>query len=313
METVGVPAGRASWTLSEGRWLVNPGSVGQPRDHDARAAWALLRRRGADRSTFRRTPYDVAAAQNAILRGRPAVAAGDTGSPRAGDGRPPTSTTPPRRRSTRGCGRRCCRSWPRSASAARRASTSGGARRPRPLERARAAGRRARGRRPGVGDLHRRRHRGAQPGGDGPAGGQPRARPARGGERRRAPGHPGGLPHRGPRRAPRLDLVARRRRGPVDPAALGAAVRDDTALVCAGPRAAGHRDAAGRPARWSRPSARPGPTARVVVDAGETAGLVPVDVAAVGRRRGGGRRRPGGRAALDRARWSCGPAPGCTP
>ncbi len=52
--------------LTEGRWLVNPGSVGQPRDRDARAAWALY---DADAGTihFHRTPYDVAGAQNAIL------------------------------------------------------------------------------------------------------------------------------------------------------------------------------------------------------------------------------------------------------
>jgi diadenosine tetraphosphatase ApaH/serine/threonine PP2A family protein phosphatase len=52
--------------LTEGRWLVNPGSVGQPRDRDARAAWALY---DPDAQTirFHRTPYDVAAAQNAIL------------------------------------------------------------------------------------------------------------------------------------------------------------------------------------------------------------------------------------------------------
>ena len=45
---------------------MNPGSVGQPRDRDARAAWALY---DPDAGTidFRRTPYDVAGAQNAIL------------------------------------------------------------------------------------------------------------------------------------------------------------------------------------------------------------------------------------------------------
>lgn len=52
--------------LTEGRWLVNPGSVGQPRDRDARAAWALYDPDGRT-IEFRRTPYDVAAAQNAIL------------------------------------------------------------------------------------------------------------------------------------------------------------------------------------------------------------------------------------------------------
>ena len=65
MESPGVPAG-GLLELTEGRWLVNPGSVGQPRDRDARAAWALY---DADAGTirFHRTPYDVAAAQNAIL------------------------------------------------------------------------------------------------------------------------------------------------------------------------------------------------------------------------------------------------------
>ena len=65
LESPGVPAdGRL--VLGEGRWLVNPGSVGQPRDDDARAAWAIY---DPDAGTieFRRTPYDVAAAQNAIL------------------------------------------------------------------------------------------------------------------------------------------------------------------------------------------------------------------------------------------------------
>ena len=74
MEAVGVPPGGVL-DVSEGRWLVNPGSVGQPRDHDARAAWALLDLE-ARTITFRRTPYDVAGAQNAILRaGLPALLA----------------------------------------------------------------------------------------------------------------------------------------------------------------------------------------------------------------------------------------------
>ncbi len=62
-----LPATPGVMTLTEGRWLVNPGSVGQPRDHDARAAWAIW---DPDAGTieFRRTPYDVAAAQNAILQ-----------------------------------------------------------------------------------------------------------------------------------------------------------------------------------------------------------------------------------------------------
>ena len=66
VESVGVPRdGRL--VLDDGRWLVNPGSVGQPRDDDARAAWALYDAE-AGVIEFRRTPYDVAAAQNAILQ-----------------------------------------------------------------------------------------------------------------------------------------------------------------------------------------------------------------------------------------------------
>ena len=62
----GIAAGETTLRLEGGRWLVNPGSVGQPRDGDARAAWALLDPE-ARTIQFRRTPYDVAGAQNAIL------------------------------------------------------------------------------------------------------------------------------------------------------------------------------------------------------------------------------------------------------
>jgi diadenosine tetraphosphatase ApaH/serine/threonine PP2A family protein phosphatase len=65
MEQPGVPDG-GLLELTEGRWLVNPGSVGQPRDRDARASWALFDPE-ARTIHFHRTPYDVAAAQNAIL------------------------------------------------------------------------------------------------------------------------------------------------------------------------------------------------------------------------------------------------------
>ena len=49
--------------------LVNPGSVGQPRDGDARASWALVdfARRKVE---LRRVPYDVDAAAAAIRRAR---------------------------------------------------------------------------------------------------------------------------------------------------------------------------------------------------------------------------------------------------
>lgn len=46
------------------RYLVNPGSVGQPRDGDPRAAFAIYRTEGA--LTLRRIEYDVAGAQRKI-------------------------------------------------------------------------------------------------------------------------------------------------------------------------------------------------------------------------------------------------------
>ena len=53
--------------LSDGRWLINPGSVGQPRDGDPRAAYLLLDLDNRT-ATWQRVPYDIAAAQEAILR-----------------------------------------------------------------------------------------------------------------------------------------------------------------------------------------------------------------------------------------------------
>lgn len=55
--------------VSPGRWLLNPGSVGQPRDGDPRAAWMLL---DTDAWTARwmRTPYDIDGAQSAIRAAR---------------------------------------------------------------------------------------------------------------------------------------------------------------------------------------------------------------------------------------------------
>jgi diadenosine tetraphosphatase ApaH/serine/threonine PP2A family protein phosphatase len=51
--------------LAEDRWLLNPGSVGQPRDGDPRAAWLLLDVE-AGRARFQRVEYDVAATQAAM-------------------------------------------------------------------------------------------------------------------------------------------------------------------------------------------------------------------------------------------------------
>ena len=55
--------------LSEAEWLVNPGSVGQPRDGDPRAAWLVLDT-AAWTASYRRTPYDIAAAAAAIRAAR---------------------------------------------------------------------------------------------------------------------------------------------------------------------------------------------------------------------------------------------------
>jgi diadenosine tetraphosphatase ApaH/serine/threonine PP2A family protein phosphatase len=48
------------------RYLVNPGSVGQPRDNDPRAAF-LVYDTDANSITFYRVPYDIPAAQKKII------------------------------------------------------------------------------------------------------------------------------------------------------------------------------------------------------------------------------------------------------
>jgi diadenosine tetraphosphatase ApaH/serine/threonine PP2A family protein phosphatase len=48
-----------------GNWLLNPGSVGQPRDGDPEAAWLLLDL-DARHASFRRVPYDVERTQAEI-------------------------------------------------------------------------------------------------------------------------------------------------------------------------------------------------------------------------------------------------------
>jgi diadenosine tetraphosphatase ApaH/serine/threonine PP2A family protein phosphatase len=57
------------------RYLINPGSVGQPRDRNPRASFAIV---DSERMTaqFFRVPYNVAKTQSAILKaGLPAVLA----------------------------------------------------------------------------------------------------------------------------------------------------------------------------------------------------------------------------------------------
>ena len=51
--------------LASGRWLINPGSVGQPRDGDPRAAWLELDTQQSV-ATFHRVSYDIGRAAASI-------------------------------------------------------------------------------------------------------------------------------------------------------------------------------------------------------------------------------------------------------
>jgi diadenosine tetraphosphatase ApaH/serine/threonine PP2A family protein phosphatase len=51
--------------MSDGRWLINPGGVGQPRDGDPRAAWLLLDTE-AWTANWRRVEYPIDEAAMAI-------------------------------------------------------------------------------------------------------------------------------------------------------------------------------------------------------------------------------------------------------
>jgi predicted phosphodiesterase len=64
--TGGLVPGGSERSLAEGRWLLNPGSVGQPRDGDPRAAFLVLDL-DARTASFRRVEYDVARTQAEIL------------------------------------------------------------------------------------------------------------------------------------------------------------------------------------------------------------------------------------------------------
>jgi diadenosine tetraphosphatase ApaH/serine/threonine PP2A family protein phosphatase len=55
--------------ISAGEWLINPGSVGQPRDGDPRAAWLELDLEAGE-AVYRRTEYDIAGAAAAIRAAR---------------------------------------------------------------------------------------------------------------------------------------------------------------------------------------------------------------------------------------------------
>jgi predicted phosphodiesterase len=56
----------AEFDLTDLRWVLNPGSVGQPRDGDARASYLVLDL-DAGRAHFRRIGYDVGLTQREIL------------------------------------------------------------------------------------------------------------------------------------------------------------------------------------------------------------------------------------------------------
>ena len=52
--------------MADGDWLVNPGSVGQPRDGDPRAAWMMLDTE-AWTATFHRVEYPIDEAARTII------------------------------------------------------------------------------------------------------------------------------------------------------------------------------------------------------------------------------------------------------
>ena len=73
-EVVGAQApGGTELDISQGRWLINPGGVGQPRDGDPRAAWLLLDT-GNWTAAWRRVVYPIEEAAQAIeAAGLPSV------------------------------------------------------------------------------------------------------------------------------------------------------------------------------------------------------------------------------------------------
>jgi diadenosine tetraphosphatase ApaH/serine/threonine PP2A family protein phosphatase len=71
LETTIAAAGTELDLSHEGRWILNPGSVGQPRDGDARAAYLLLDLE-EQRAEYRRVEYPVERTQEEIReRGLP--------------------------------------------------------------------------------------------------------------------------------------------------------------------------------------------------------------------------------------------------
>jgi diadenosine tetraphosphatase ApaH/serine/threonine PP2A family protein phosphatase len=71
----GGPAPAGAEVELDGRWLLNPGSVGQPRDGDPRAAWLLLDL-GRRFAAFHRVPYPIEKTQDEMREaGLPAALA----------------------------------------------------------------------------------------------------------------------------------------------------------------------------------------------------------------------------------------------
>jgi predicted phosphodiesterase len=62
----GLARGGSEQELADGRWLLNPGSVGQPRDGDPRAAFLVIDL-DARNVHYRRVPYDIERTQAEIL------------------------------------------------------------------------------------------------------------------------------------------------------------------------------------------------------------------------------------------------------
>ena len=68
-KTVGQPESVALQLKSNARYLINPGSVGQPRDGDWRAAFAMFDT-DAQIGHFHRTPYNLKSAQDRIFEAK---------------------------------------------------------------------------------------------------------------------------------------------------------------------------------------------------------------------------------------------------
>jgi diadenosine tetraphosphatase ApaH/serine/threonine PP2A family protein phosphatase len=68
--TAGRPGAGTRLEIDQGRWLINPGSVGQPRDGDPRAAWLELDTESWE-ATYHRVGYDIERRRARSRRGLP--------------------------------------------------------------------------------------------------------------------------------------------------------------------------------------------------------------------------------------------------